>query len=313
MEIRSFTKNDEEGIRTLFALCFGREMSHEEWEWKYKHSPWGSYATVAVDGNEVVAHYGGIRNKFYFKGKTFYAYQFCDVMTHPQYRARLVSKTPLTAKLNEIFYSEQSMAIAYGFPSLRHARLQCLRLGGEGYRFVRLYKKESIERHIIHWKFRVKEGWKFSEDKEIENILARHDNISVGFDKNKAYLRWRYMENPVKTYQMLTFERLHVKKGYIVCALKDGWLNILDIFPGDYKEIKGILISLEDYALQNKMAGIKTWLHPNEPLSRHFEASGYISEDDIPITFRQVNKECGVKAQDFFESYYYRMGDYDAS
>lgn len=311
LRIRETTEYDERGIRELFALCFGREMSHEEWLWKYRRSPWGSYAVVALDGDRIIAHYGGIKNKFYFKGEYLYAYQFCDVMTHPRYRAYRFSKTPLTAMLNEMFYGKQSMDIAYGFPSLRHARLQCLRLGGEGYRFVQSYKKICTGQSSICRKVRIEEGWRFLEDMDMVKILE-NDGASVKFIKDKEYLRWRYIDNPVNTYFLLAFKRLFTKKGYIVCAFKDGWLNIMEMFVKDYRDTKDILISLDDYAMRKGAAGIKTWLHPNEQLTKYFESAGYTGENDIPIAFRQVNKRCVIKAEDFFERYYYRMGDYDA-
>jgi len=313
MEIREFREEDEKGIRDLFYLCFGREMSHEEWEWKYRKSPWSSKGYVAVDDGKVVAFYGGIRLSFSFYDKRLWAYQFCDVMTHPKYRGRLFSKTPLLVKMGELFYKENPMDIAFGFPSLRHARLQNLSFKGEGYRFVRLYKKERLKRHIFYWKSRVKEGWELLEDKDIENILIWHYNTPVKLNKNKEYIRWRYIENPVKTYQMLVFERSRVKKGCIVCAFKDGWMNILEIFLRNYRDIKDILISLEDYVLKKNIVGIKTWLHPNEPLARHFGALGYSSEDGIPLIAKQINKECGITTGIFYEKYFYRMGDYDDS
>lgn len=315
MQIRPFHDKDEKDIRDLFSICFGRELSHEEWVWKYKASPWGSYATVAVKGDNIIAHYGGIRIKFYFKDKTVYAYQFCDVMTHPEYRGRLFSKTPFIAMLNEMFYREKPMDFAFGFPSLRHARLQCKRLGGEGYRHVRLYKKEHMKRRTVSWKLKMKEGWEFLTDKKVDKLLIQHDDKSLQIVKNKKYLKWRYMENPLKDYRLLVFKKLYITKGYIIFTLKDNWLNVLDFFLRDENDLKDMLISLEDYILKNleDIRGIKAWFHPNESLIKYLEALGYSNEDDIPLIYRTVNDGCGVKYESFFENYFYRMGDYDDS
>jgi len=313
VEIREPLERDEGGIRDLFRICFGRELSHEEWIWKYKHSPWGSYATIALDGDRVVAHYGGIRNRFYFKGKTLYAYQFCDVMTHPLYRARIFSKTPLIAMLNKRFYQERSMDFAYGFPSLRHARLQCIRLGGEGYRYVKIFKKSSLKKQRAFWRLRVEEGWKFLEGRGIDRFLINHDT-PLQLAKDRDYLRWRYKEHPHKDYRLIIFKRLVITKGLIIFTLEDEWFNILECFFKNEEEFSDILISLENYIVDNlgHVKGIRAWFHPGEQIRESLHALGYGEQDDIPYTYRTVNKECGLTNDIFFSCYFYRMGDYDA-
>ena len=77
------------------------------------------------------------------------------------------------------------MDFAFGFPSLRHTRLQVLRLGGEGYRFVRLYVKDFLTSASFRWRFRVFEGWDNIESPEFNNFLTTSGKGSLTMLKNK--------------------------------------------------------------------------------------------------------------------------------
>lgn len=174
--IRQSTETDISSIIYLFKLSFQKEISEQWFRWKYRNSPFGAKGYVAADGDKIIAFYGGLKQQFSFHGKSFWAYQFCDVMTHPDYRGKMVGKTPLIVQLGEMFYRENPMDFAFGFPSLRHARLQSLRLKGEGYRLVRMYKKEDLKSYSLIWKLKVKEGWEFLKEEE----LNRFCNINRG-------------------------------------------------------------------------------------------------------------------------------------
>ena len=315
MEIRTSVESDEEGIRALFSACFGKELSHEEWVWKYRHSPWGSVAFVAVDDINIVAHYGGMKMKFLFEGKNLAAFQFCDVMTHPKYRARYVSKSPLIAYLGEMFYRENSMDFAFGFPSIRHARLQTLRLGGEGYTLVKAYKKTKLRRYLWRWKFRVQEGWEYVREEEFYKFLRVNDDSVLSLIKDSEYIRWRYRDNPSRKYSVLILRKDNKVKGYVVFTQQDGWLNFMEFLYRDKRDLKMLFISAEAYLAStiDHIKGIKGWFHPQEDLSKIVESLGYQGSDDIPVAFKTVNAESGISSQIFYRNYCYRMGDYDAA
>jgi len=234
-----------------------------------------------------------------------------------------VSKTPLIVRLGEMFYKENAMDFAFGFPSLRHAKLQSLRLGGEGYRLVRLYRKAHFKKYPLTWTLRVKEGWEFFKkdgSAGIASLLKRgeeglsKENI-LHLVKDEKYLRWRYIDHPSKKYRLLAFKRMTGTKGFIIFTIDEEWVNILEVFYEKINDVKGIFVALEIYLFKNmaSIKGISLWLHPLEPLRKEVEKCGFRSEDNIPIAFKSVNASCGVTSKVFYDSYFYRMGDYDAS
>jgi len=315
IEIREFNWKDEEGIRGLFLNCFGKEMSHEEWVWKYKKSPWGSTAIIAMDGNNVIAHYGGIKMKFSFKDKILTSYQFCDVMTHPEYRGLFVSKSPIIVKLGEMFYKKNEMDFAFGFPSVRHAKLQSLRLGGEGYKFVKLYKKVKFRRHYRGLFLKIEDDWSYFFKHGIPQEYFERPEQIFKMIKNNNYIEWRYYQSPKKKYRLLMIKKYNMLKGFVVVTINGKWLEILDVFVKEMSFFKDLIISIEKYAFikLKKIEGIKAWFHPSEKVNSLLRELGFESEDNIPIAFKAVNKEYGITSDIFYNNYYYRMGDYDAS
>ena len=313
--IQKYSGENTEEILALFRVAFNKEATPEWFQWKYLYSPWGSRGYTVLDGNRAVAFYGGIRLQFTFQDKLLWAYQFCDVMTDPEYRARLISKTPFIVKLGEIFYRENPMDFAFGFPSLRHARLQSLRLGGEGNRFIQLYEKRHLKRHPVLWKLKVDEGWELLDGKELHNFSAHSRGDILRFEKDEKYIRWRYLNSPARRYGLLVFKRLNRIRGYAIYTTEEESFHVLEIFSRNPGDVRDMLISLEWFIINTMkhITTIKAWFHPGEPLKDSPDNLGYSGKDSIPIAFKSVNADCGVNAEIFYNRFFYRMGDYDAS
>jgi Acetyltransferase (GNAT) domain len=310
-----YREQDIPGILDLFAQSFQKEASEDWFKWKYQVSPWTSKGYVAVHEDRVVAFYGGIRMQFLYNEKQLWAYQLCDVMTHAKYRARVFSKTPLIAKLGEMLYSENEMDFAFGYPSLRHARLQSISLGGEGFRLVRLHKKERLGKHSLFKRLRVREGWHHSELDKIAGFHAQKNPYSLRMIKDERYLKWRYIENPARKYHLLVFSMLTTIRGYIIFSTADDWCDILEIFYETAEGLRNLLRSLESHIVKRYpyLKGIRAWFHPGETMDDCLSELGYASGDFIPLAFKLENAVCGIDAGIFYDNYFYRMGDYDAS
>lgn len=328
--IREFEEKDIPAILELFSICFHKQATSDWFIWKYRHSPFGSKGYVAAEGGRIAAFYGGLKLSFAFMGKSLWAYQFCDVMTHPEYRGRLVSKTPLIVKIGEKFYEENPMDFAFGFPSVRHARLQALRLGGQGYRRVRLFTKTMPENIQPVQKFKVYRGWGFLSGEALERFsrIRRGKRFSVWSLRSKfsedtminllkphEYLTWRYSAHPLKKYDLFAFERRNSIKGYIVSDEQDGWIHVLEILCGNEKNVKELLTAFEAYIAGHvkRVKGLRMWAHPREPAADTITSLGYEGEESVPVAFCPVDAHSGVTPEIFYDRYCYRMGDYDAS
>lgn len=314
MEIRRYNKGDEEGIRELFALCFGREMSHEEWLWKYKGSPWGSSIVVATEGDKIIAHYGGLRMRFHFKGRTYNVFQPCDVMTHPGYRARILSRKGAMVKTGEHFYAINSMDFAIGFPSERHAILGTKLLGYTEHGYVTALSKKITRLKRI-WKplFKIETGWDSFNENELDGLWEKvKDNCGISTEKGSSYIFWRYRDNPIRRYEFLGVrDRLRkTLKAFAVFSVGESELLILDFVYEKALSVDVVFILIENTAIRRSINTVKLWANPLEDTYKILLNSGYTPKRDIPYIFKIMDAK--ITPVFLFENYYYRMGDYDA-
>jgi len=313
--IRTLNVNDEDAIRNLFAQCFGKELSHEEWSWKYKNAPWGSVAVIAEDDGSIVAHYGGLRMNFCFQGKTFDVFQPCDVMTRPNFRARIFSRRGAMVRAGEYFYEANRMDFAFGFPSERHCILGTKQLGYTKHDYVTVLNKQvSRSIHIRNPWLRIELGWASIEETEIDRLWQEVRDIQgLTIEKNSRYIFWRYKHNPVKRYEpVMVRERYKGRlKAFAVFSDHDDQLSVLDFFCSDSLNIKVLLRLFERIACKRGSRQIKLWANPHEAVFRQLLDYGFIREKGIPYIFKIKNHDLD---QGFLlENYYHRMGDYDAS
>ncbi len=314
MEIRKATESDEKGIRDLFRESFGKELSIDEWTWKYKNSPWGSNAIVVVDNDKIVAHYGAIKSRFHFKGRGFDVFQPCDVMTHPKYRARFFTKKGVMVKAGEFFFSNNPMDFAFGFPSERHAILGTKQLGYTEHKYVAVLSKCIDKKsYVFNPLTKIASSWQWINALEIDLLWDRiKDDYGLSIEKKSHYIFWRYRDNPVKNYKPLIIRCRfnNVLKAFCVFSINDNELSVMDFLcPKGFVMI--LFKVLENIAFKHKLKSLRLWLHPEEDIYEKLLKNGYNEYKGVPILFKIINEE--IKPEFLFENYRYRMGDYDVN
>jgi len=317
IEIRIAEETDEEGIRALFKVCFGKELSRGEWRWKYKDSPWGSAATIALDGDAVVAHYGGLKMRFCSPSRQYEVYQPCDVMTHPGYRARFFTRRGAMVKAGELFYRANFMDFAFGFPSERHAVLGTKQLGYTEHSFVSvLTKKISDSRNPPRATSlsRVNNGWSSLRETDIDRLWGKvKDNFDLAIEKKGRYIFWRYKNHPSKQYEPIIVRGRFTGrlKALAIFSIRENELLVMDFFgiAGEDREFLYELI--EAIALKRNMSRVRVWVNQKEQAFRELDQRGYSAEQGIPYIFKIMDGD--ITPFSLFSNYCFRAGDYDAA
>lgn len=316
--IRRTEEKDGAAVRELFFVCFGKEMSRAEWLWKYKASPLGSASWVALCEGKIVSHYGGIRLSLHLGGRRFDAYEGCDVMTHPGYRARPFSKKGLYLRLAERFFSENPAEFIFGFPPERHGRLMSLKLGFAPHRPLEVLTKEAGDFGGGKPGLMLKKsaGWESLSPDEMDLIWdASKDRLGLSIEKTSPYMLWRYKEHPARTYVPLTIRQRPGGKlrAFAVVHPSGEGLNVMDFFiqPFDRRTLKALFSHIEGFAKKEKTKKITLWANPSEALHREIKALGFRSEKGISYIFKSMTGT--PDAASLMDSYSYRLGDYDAA
>jgi hypothetical protein len=119
------TAADVPSLLLLFERAFGHAMPAEQWRWKYKGiDPMGS---IVRRDDEPVAFYGGIPRRIRYFGAARTGVQISDVMVVPEERGILTRRGAFfrtaSAYADRYVGPNRPYALAFGFPSERHARL----------------------------------------------------------------------------------------------------------------------------------------------------------------------------------------------
>lgn len=322
MTVRPVAEGDQEAVRALFKACFGKEMSPQEWIWKYRNSYLGTSAAVAEDSGRLVSHYGGLKVRFYWDGRAIDAYQGCDAMTHPDFQSRgIIIKTALG------FYGQNpSREFMFGFPSERHAAVAMKWLGWEKHVYINEMVKEvgaaaclpAGRQGPAGWSaslLKLKTGWKEITALEIDSLWERtKESSGLSLEKKSDYVFWRFRHKPANRYEIISFRNfLGAGIKAFAVVLEDGAeLKVLDLIAAEDIELKKILNRIERLAAVKRMKTIRFWMSPRRPEYRQLRDAGYVDKQGIPLTLR-VSEGSAFEGPRFFEYYNYAMGDYDAS
>jgi GNAT superfamily N-acetyltransferase len=87
--LRPTTRADAPALVELFRACFGVDVAHEYFAWKYYENPAGEVVAFVADaGDRLAAFYGAIPELWNVGAADATVYQSMDMMTHPDFRRR---------------------------------------------------------------------------------------------------------------------------------------------------------------------------------------------------------------------------------
>lgn len=110
---------DSQGLRDLFAICYGSESDRypgpQEWQWRYANALQPSTIWIAKSDQQIVAQRPVVIKWVTVGGEHHRAAHFMDVMTHPDFRRRGLFTRLLSQATREL--TEQEVSLCYSFPN----------------------------------------------------------------------------------------------------------------------------------------------------------------------------------------------------
>ncbi len=306
---RMYKEGDESGIVKLFKEVFGREMSLDEWKWKYLgRGNKKVYSSVAVDSEgRVVAHYGGMFHPMILEGEEVYGLAIGDVMVHSKLRSLKLFKK--VASILPVESSKDGVSVGYGFPNERAMRLP-ENLG--------LYEKiedvmegdKEVEFHNDLDRYRYKLFSLHYSDNRIDRLweTCKRD-IHLSVIRDMKYFKWRYRDHPLFNYELWGMKSRFGRKllGVAVLKREDYRVLIMD-FLCEKGMFKPIIKKIENYAFTIGKKKISLWAPPF--MEKLLVESGFSVKPAgtcIPISTHEKFKT----KEEMKDKFYYTMGDTD--
>ncbi len=202
MKIRPYKQGDEQEILKLFHLSFGKQMTNEYWNWRFANNPFSDAMQIHLmwDNDLLVGHYAVSPTQFFVSGEQVMGALSMTTMTHPEYGGKGI----FTALANSLYeqLKNSGYKFVWGFPNIN-----------SHYGFVKNLKWKDIGITPMHSlsvnalrptsnnNYRLLNGFDSSV------VLTLKDDASIALNKTKAYLNWRYVDNPFAEYKIIQMEQ----------------------------------------------------------------------------------------------------------
>ncbi|GAB2770311.1 GNAT family N-acetyltransferase [Salinimicrobium soli] len=303
MTIREASHHDIPQILRVLKASLGETSSKKTGEvWRYKHvnNPFGeSLVLVAEEAEEVVGVRAFMRWKWQKGEQTFSAFRAVDTATHPNHQGKGIFKK-LTLKALEIG-KERGDHFVFNTPNAQ-SKPGYLKMGwkevGEIKVSLRFTKIFSLKDKQIDY------GVSGRLD-DCEELLKsyyeeRKTSDQLFTPKDKLYLGWRYLNNPLQKYEVL-IDKNYFIAGYVKPRNKFKEFRISEaiIARGAKKTAKSAILNLA------KSSGAMI-LSISPDTGIHFK-SGITGNFGPALTYKSVT----LSQSDFLnlDSWAYSLGD----
>ena len=227
---------DHAACLKLFEKAFGEPASAALWRWKYGDGRGRSI--IAIRGDRVIAHYGGVSRRVHRNGQIERAIQITDVMVDPAERAVMTRSGAFlqVARASQEYYLgyEAEHNFGFGFPNQRHMQLaHRLGLYDEVERLVEMEWSAQPASTRLLTRAEVVDPSRL-DPREVDALWQRMrtglaDRILVVRDA--GYWFYRYAENPSSHYVMLDIRHRVSRRvlGFMVLRRKEHEVQLLDV------------------------------------------------------------------------------------
>ncbi len=308
---RLYQPGDEHGITAIFREVFGREMSLEEWRWKYIESyPKKVYSAVAVHEElGVVGHYGAVRIPMIYKGKLSWGLAICDVMILPPFRGiKTLKKISYLTALEGI--QEGDGLLGYGFPNRDTLLKPALSLGL--YEMVEdvMEAVKEVNFHNNATRYRFKLFPLDYSDSRIDRLWDRcKEELTLAVVRDRKYLTWRYKNHPLFRYELWGLRRRIGRSlvGLAVVRREKDQVLLVD-FLSTNKRLPALLEKIENLVYSGGSRNLTLWIPPF--MEKTLTTLGFSVRKSVTAVPR-TTEEPTLSKEDIAGHFFYTMGDTD--
>ena len=259
MIVKQASINDIPNIVELLKLSLGEsviEKSSTIWNFKHADNPFGSsHVLVATDDKDIFV---GVRAfmkwNWQLGNDVWIAYRAVDTATHPDFQGKGIFKKLTLKALDDV--QENQETFVFNTPNDK-SRPGYLKMGWVIvdalpiaivptiiYCFQNIFKKKVINTNQI-------ETNRLEELCKIHNEVLSENN-TIFTPKSVSYLKWRFEENPMQKYKVVStndsYVAMYIKKRRFFKELR-----VVEVISSNESIHKKVMQNaIIDYAIQNR-------------------------------------------------------------
>jgi Acetyltransferase (GNAT) domain len=228
----------------LFARVFGHATEPEHWRWKYQQGPrLAAFNLIARNlQGQIVGHVGASVFPGHTQGQTLPMAQVSDVMVLPESRSAYGQEQgiypQLMKRLQQEMHARFPRLYTYGFVGIRPYKL------GERMGLYRSRQhcrtghmtEPSQPANLRNGYCQVRPlGWEQALNSELFDATAAQARLQLArpmIERSRDYMRWRYAQHPVHSYQLWTVRQWWQNVGWLVTrCMPNGEHMLIDQWP----------------------------------------------------------------------------------
>jgi GNAT superfamily N-acetyltransferase len=291
MQVLPYHKAEREAVFAFIRTVYPKERSAlqiHQWDWKYRERPPDNgpapHLLLMKDRRKIIGMYGAVFLRVSVLGKIRWVANYCDLIIHPDYRGRGLSRRLIRAMYEEYptgfgwqtragLRATQSLSVSRSaciVPLVKVVDFKCLlQYGGVRQHVTRCSRHLTASmrrtaRHIREISDRegVTVARKDTFDRGVNNLWqrARRDYPVIGV-RDRNYLDWRFLCRPDVRYKLHEASKGNETVGYLVlrshvrAGIKIGYLVDFLVDGGD-PGIIGALFHKAVASLRSEGVGI---------------------------------------------------------
>lgn len=286
LDIRPYREGDEKHILELFSISYGgRKISPSYWRWRFRDNPSGlGIVELSWDRDIMVSHYAVSCVKICINGKDCLAGLSGTTMTHPGYHRR--GLFPILAQRTYREMANRGMVMVWGFPNINSHRVIIRDIGWKD-----IYEIPTLRLKLVSQKIALPVVLScvcelFDADERFDRFWEKiHNHYDILVRRDRTYINWRYLSNPIEKYRLIAHVENEEVKGYAVFKHYQNELQVVDLLIGKNEiEIgKSLIEFIISQAIDIKAKSVSLWLNVVHPFHHTLEKIGFRPEG--PVTY----------------------------
>ena len=258
MIVKQASINDIPNIVELLKLSLGESVvgkSSTIWNFKHADNPFGSsHVLVATDDEKFVGVRALMKWNWQLGNDVWVAYRAVDTATHPDFQGKGVFKKLTLKALDDV--QENQETFVFNTPNDK-SRPGYLKMGWVIvnalpiaivptilYIFLSFFRKKLLHSNQI-------QNEKLDELCKVHNHVLSEKN-SIFTPKSATYLKWRFEENPMQKYKVVStndsYVAMYIKKRRFFKELR-----VVEVISSNESIHKKVMQNaIIDYAIQNR-------------------------------------------------------------
>lgn len=310
-KIREYQAGDEKDILELFEIAFGKKLSYEFWSWRFLKNPFQSAEILlAYDNSKLVGHYATCPINLMINQVEVKSSISMTTMTHPEHGGQGIFSN-LAESLYLLLRDRFNQPFVWGFPNKNSHYAFVHKLGWlDMYTIHTLRLDTSLLKH------------KSNLDYLIENTFSKehcdavnYKDYTVKTNRSLNYLNWRYSENPINNYKIVSCKLDGIKNFAVFKEFNNGTSIDIDIVELESLPSFDIIAALIQGIRESVEISTKCYFNIWMPIwdKKHtlLEKLGFHSAE--PITYFGAKPVLDNKTEILLnpKSWYVSMGDSD--